>query len=200
MDKLRKYFFIIILFLTLPTYGQLFSVKLGDARGLFLTLGVGPRVAVGDLATNHSLASGFETLISYTDNRRIPVFVYAKFQFANFPSEFVGILSSSTFEVSSKVLSIQPGMRFYFPPISKKVILLMPFVEGGLSLGLMFVKYQFNNGFSSQFYDTSVHFGFHAGFGASIFLMDALITYNYYYTYQFLGLTLRVRIPIFIKI
>ncbi len=183
-----------------PAYGQLINVKLGDARGLFLSMGVGPRIAVGDLSTNHSMASGVETIVSYSDNRRLPVFVYAKLQFTNFPSEFAGILSSPSFEVSSKVLSIQPGIRYFFPPISKEVILLMPFVEGGINLGLMFTKYQFNSAFKSQYYDQSVHFGAHAGFGVSIFLMDALISYNYYYRYQFLGFTLRVRIPIFIKI
>ncbi len=200
MDKLRKYLLILTLLASVPAYGQLFNIKPGDARGLFFTMGVGPRVAVGDLSYNHSMASGVETMVSYTDNRRLPVFVYAKLQFTNFPSEFVGILSMPSFEVSSKVLSIQPGVRYFLPPISKQVILLMPFVEGGLSLGLIFKKYQFNSVFKSQYYDESVHFGFHAGFGVSIFLMDALISYNYYYRYQFLGFTLRVRIPIFIKI
>ena len=200
MANFRKYILVLLLFFSVPSYGQLFNVKVGEARGLFLAMGVGPRIAIGDLSSNHSMASGVETIVSYTDNRRLPVFVYAKLQFTNFPSEFMGILYSPSFEVSSKVLSIQPGMRYFLPPISKEVILLMPFVEGGLSLGIIFTKYQFNSAFKSQYYDESVHFGVHAGFGVSIFLMDALVSYNYYYRYQFLGFTLRVRIPIFIKI
>jgi hypothetical protein len=146
------------------------------------------------------MASGVEVILSYTDNRRIPFFVYSKAQFINFPSEFKDVLSGTVFELSSKVLSLQPGVRYFLPPISTQVVLLMPFVEGGLSLAIMLNKYQYNGTFKSQYYDSSLHFGFHAGVGVSVFLMDALIGYNYYYSYQFLSFTLRVRIPIFMKI
>ncbi len=200
MDRLRKFVLIGLLFLSLPAYGQIFNYKLGEARGLFLEMGVGPRLPIGDLSTNHSLASGFETILSYTDNRRIPFFIYGKAQFVNFPAEFKDVISRSVFELNTKVLSFQPGIRYFFPPISPQVILLMPFVEGGLNLGVMFNKYQYNGTFKSQYYDTKFRFGFHGSVGVSVFLMDALISYDYYYGYQFLGFTLRVRIPIFIKI
>jgi hypothetical protein len=200
VGKLRKYVLLTLLFLSLPAYGQLLNFKLGEARGLFLGMGVGPRIAVGDLSINHSMASGVEVILSYTDNRRIPFFVYSKAQFINFPSEFKDVLSGTVFELSSKVLSLQPGVRYFLPPISTQVVLLMPFVEGGMNLGVMLNKYQYNGAFKSQYYDSSLHFGFHAGVGVSVFLMDALISYNYYYSYQFLGFTLRVRIPIFMKI
>ncbi len=189
-----------VFFISSNFYGQLLNVNLGDARGLFFSLGVGPRFAVGDFSSNHFFASGFEGIISYGDNESLPFFVYGKLNFASFPAEFVNILNKPSFEVYSRIYSLEPGVRYYFSPVSKEVVLLMPFVEGGLNLAVIHTVNQATTGYKVQFSNDEMKFGFHAGVGMSMFLLDALITYNYFYAYQFLGFTLRVRIPIFIKI
>lgn len=190
----------VFLILSVNVYGQITNYKPGDIRGLFLDVGVGPRFAVGDFASNHFFASGFEASLSYADDNSLPFFVYGKFNFASFPSEFTDILSSSEFEVSSRFFLLEPGICYFFPPISDKVVLLMPFAEGGVNLGIVHTVHQLNTEIKTQYSTNDFKFGLHLGVGVSMFLLDALITYNYFYEYQYIGLGLRVRIPIFIKL
>lgn len=181
-------------------YGQITEFKLGETRGLFLGLGVGPRFALGDFADNHFFASGFESILSYGDENTLPFFVYGKFNFASFPSEFVDVLDNPSFEISTRFYSLEPGLRYFFPPISEKVILLMPFVEGGINLALVHSVHQLTTGYKTQYSNDEFKFGVHMGVGVSMFLLDAILTYNYFHKHQFFGFGLRVRIPIFIKI
>ncbi len=190
----------LFLFLNGMNFAQITDFKFGETRGLFLGLGVGPRFALGDFASNHFFASGFETAFSYADENLLPFFLYGKFHFASFPSEFVDVLDNPSFEVATRFFSLEPGLRYFFPPISDRVVLLMPFVEGGVNLALVHSVYQLTTGYKTQYSDDKFKLGIHFGFGVSMFLLDALISYNYFYEYQFIGFGLRVRIPIFIKI
>ncbi len=199
MRKILEILIALILF-AISGQAQIAELKIGEAQGLFLGLGVGPRFALGDFADNHSFASGFETILSYGDNSSLPFFVYGKFNFASFPSDFVDVLDNPSFEVNTRFFSLESGVRYFFPPMSDKVVLLMPFVEGGVNLALVHSVYQLTTGYKTQYSDDKFKFGLHAGLGVSIFLLDAILSYNYFYEYQFFGLGLRVRIPIFIKI
>jgi hypothetical protein len=200
MFSVRKILLLAFIFIAPISKAQITDFEMGEARGLFLGLGVGPRFAVGSFADNHFFASGFEATLSYGDNNSIPFFVYGKFNFASFPSEFVDVLDKPSFEIYTRFFALEPGIRYFFPPISDEVVLLMPFVEGGMNLALVHSGYQLTTGYKTQYTEDEFKFGIHAGFGVSMFLLDALISYNYFYEYQFIGFSLRVRIPIFIKI
>ncbi len=179
---------------------QIVDFKLGQVRGLFLELGVGPTFPVGDFAVNHTLGSKIETAFSYADNDIFPIFVYGKIKYAMFQADFVEIINNPVYELSTQIISFEPGIRFYIPPFEKKVILLMPYIDTGFDVSYLIVTNQQTKGIIAQFTNNQAKMGLHLGVGVSMFLLDTGVEYNYHHGNQYLGLNVKLRLPIFIKV
>jgi len=50
----------------------------------------------------------------------------------------------------------------------------------------------------SSFYDEKYNFGFSAGLGISMFLMEILASYNYFENNQFISADLKIRLPLLV--
>lgn len=196
---MKKFLIVFVLFVNI-TNAQM--VTLGDARGLFMAVGVGPRFPIGAYADNRNIAVGFDVSFAYTDNEVLPVFLYTKFGYQHYPGK-QGLYKVSAYSsFSTNMISIEPGIRFFFPPIIEQDFLLMPMVEGGINWALFENYHQFKvESGKDNYVEELSKLGFHIGFGFSLFIMDVMSYLNVYPDgYQYLSLDLRIRIPIFVKV
>ncbi|RMD50474.1 MAG: hypothetical protein D6830_02610 [Ignavibacteria bacterium] len=195
---MKKLIFI-ILFLPLIANAQL--IKLGEARGLFFSIGVGPRLPLGDFSINQNLGMGVNAGLSYTDNNFLPVFFFGKIGYQHYPGSQKFYKKSDYASFSSNVFLAEGGIRFYLKPLIENVAILMPFVEGGLSIAVFEKWHDFKDGTGkADFTETTAKTGFNLGAGLSVFLLEVVGQYHYLYKNQFLSLDLKIRIPIFFKI
>lgn len=194
---MKKIAFIILLF-SVTSSAQL--LKLGQAKGLFMSVGVGPRVPMFTFSDRFKIGSGVDFSLSYGDNEIVPVFFYAKIGVQHHPGkqEFYAISDYSS--ISSSVITFNAGIRFYFPPIIRNFVILMPVAEGGFALSNWSVFHQFKSGTNKPDVDENIiKGGFQFAGGFSMFLMDVMLTYNYFPDNQYLSFDLRIRIPIFVQ-
>ncbi len=190
--------YIISIFLLAFTLSAQFP-KFGEARGLFMSFGVGPRIPVGDFADNQNIGIGFNLTLSYTDNNYLPIFLYASAEYQHFPGRQDFYKKSDYSSFSSNVLSISPGIRFFLPPLVENIVLLMPIVETGFTFALFEKYHQFKiDRNKKNFVEEVSKAGFHAGVGVSMFLMDVMAYYNYLHNNQYISFDLKIRIPIYI--
>lgn len=194
---IKKYLFLLLLF-TLLVPAQ--SLKFGQVKGLFFSVGVGPRIPIGDFAETHNLGAGFSGSFSYTDNQLIPLFFYGEIGFQHFPGSQTFYKNSDHSSISSNMMLMNLGVRYYYSPLVENVVLLMPIVEGGLSLSYNEVAHLLKVGSGkNNFVEDELKVGFHVGVGVSMFLLDVIAHYNYLHNRQYLSFDLRVRIPVFVS-
>ncbi len=169
------------------------------ARGLFIAFGVGPRMPIDEFAATSDLGFGFNVEIAYTDNEYLPLFLYAKFGFEQFPGsqDFYQSTDYSTFSTIS--IPINLGVRYYFPPLLENVVLFIPLVEASFSYSYYqkLHEFQVESG-KNNYTENQSKVGFSAGAGISMFMMEILASYNYFHTNQFISLDLKVRLPLYI--
>lgn len=190
---------VIFIFISSVSFGQLF--KLGEAKGLFMSVGVGPKVPLGEFGNNRNLGVGFDVTFSYTDNKFLPVFFYTKFGYQHYPGKQALYKRSDYSSFSTNTIYIYPGIKFFLPPLFNQQFILLPVIEGGLSWGYFENYHQFKlDRNRDNFVEEVTKVGFHIGAGVSMFLMDVMGYYNFYRNYQFLSFDLRVRIPIFVEV
>ncbi|PKL84110.1 MAG: hypothetical protein CVV24_01695 [Ignavibacteriae bacterium HGW-Ignavibacteriae-3] len=188
---------LIIFLLSSAVFAQF---KFGEAKGLFMAIGVGPRIPVGNMAENQNIGVGFDVTFSYTDNEYMPFFLYTSIGYGHFPGreDFYKLSEYSSF--SSNVLHVAPGIRYYFKPILESVVLLMPIVDVGANWALFEKLHQFKiDSRKNNYVEEVTKFGFHVGVGFSMFILDAITYYNYYSSNQYLSFNLKANIPIFVK-
>lgn len=191
---LRK--FLIIMIFTTSVYPQIF--ELGEARGAFFAVGVGPRFPIGSFADNQNIGIGFDLEISYTDNKFLPLFLFGKFGYQHYPGKQNFYKNTDYSNFSSNVILFHLGGRYYFPPIVENIVLLMPIVEAGVSLSYFEKLHQYKQGSGNQnFVEEVSKTGFIAGFGFSMFLLDVVGYYNYFHNNQYISFDLKVRVPIY---
>ena len=192
-----KKIFVFILFFASLTYAQF---KFGEAKGLFMAVGVGPRFPIGDMSVNQNIGVGTDVALLYTDNEFIPIFLYSTIGYHHFPGreDFYKVSDYSSF--SSNVLVLSTGVRYYFKPILESIVLLMPVVDMGANWALFEKLHQFkiDSGKNNYIEDIS-KLGFHVGAGFSMFVLDVMTYYNYFSGNQYLSFNLRATIPIFVK-
>lgn len=191
----------LLIFLLLCGIAKAQILEPGQAKGLFMDVGVGPRVPIGKFADVQNLGIGFDFSFSYTDNKILPVFLYSSLGFEHYPGrqDFYKVSDYSSF--SSNVLTIKLGARYYLPPIFDEVVLLMPVIEAGPSFALFEKFHQFKTGSGrNNFLEDNFKSGFHVGAGVSMFIMDAIFYYNYFQDSQQISFDLKIRIPIFATI
>ncbi len=171
------------------------------ARGLFVAFAVGPRLPVGYFSNSTDVGYAFNVEVAYTDNEYIPFFIFAKVGFDQFPGAQQFYQISDYSNLSTNLLPVSVGIRYYFPPLVENVVLFMPIVEISADYLYMQRLHQFKlfTGKSNYTEDTS-KMGLSVGAGMSMFMMEILATYNYYQSNQYLGLDLKVRLPLYINL
>lgn len=175
--------------------------KLGEAKGLFMSVGVGPRFPVFTMSNSQNIGSGFNVNVSYTDNKFLPVFFYTSVGFNHFPGRQDFYKKTDYASLSSNVISVMPGVRYYYKPIFEQVIILMPVLDIGAEYCLFEKWHQFKIGTNKRnFVEELNKYGFHIGVGASMFLLDIIAYYNFLPNEQFISVDIKVNLPIFVKI
>ncbi len=175
--------------------------RFGQAKGLFMSFGVGPRVPIGEMSKFQNLGSGFNVAFSYTDNEIMPFFIYGKIGYSHFPGRQSLYEDTDYSSFSSNAFLGDFGLRYYLPPLAEQVVIFMPIVEAGFSVSLFEKFHQFKIGRGkNSFTEDDFNAGFHLGVGISMFLLEAVANYNYYSANQYLSFDLKLRIPIFTAI
>jgi opacity protein-like surface antigen len=190
---------LISMLLVSANFGQSFTP--GDAQGVFMTLGVGPRFPIGELGSQQTIGAGFDVMLSYTDNNFAPVFFYLNIGYQNHPGDYDYYKISDHSSISTNIVSFHAGSRYYFEPLIDDMILLMPILEGGITYGYVEKYHQFkiDAGRNDNLQSLS-KFGFHIGGGLSFFLMDVIATFNYLENNQYFSFNLRLTIPLAITL
>jgi hypothetical protein len=170
------------------------------ARGIFLAIGVGPRLPVSSFSNQSDLGYGFNLEISYTDNEYLPIFLFAKAGFEQYPGSSDFYQASDYNNFSTTLFPVSIGARYYFPPILESIVLLIPIAEASFNYTFLSRLHQFKpTSVKNNFTEEMSKFGVSIGGGFSMFLMEIVLVYNYFETIQYLGLDIKVRLPLFIS-
>ncbi|NOX19089.1 MAG: hypothetical protein GXO87_12515 [Chlorobi bacterium] len=193
-----KKIFILLFLLVNAAFSQM--LKLGEAKGLFMSVATGPRFPVGALASTHTYGVGFDFGFSYGDNKIVPVFFYAKVGYQNFQGSQDYYRKSDHSGISTDMIYFNGGIRYYFPPVIKQFMIVMPVVDAGLMFAYSETLHQYRLEFQkNSVYEDEPKFGFQIGGGVSMFILDVLAYYNYLPKSQFISVEIRARVPIFVN-
>lgn len=171
------------------------------AVGFFIGVGVGPRLPIGDFASNTDVGYGFNIEFSYTDNEFLPVFLYTTIGFEQYPGSQSFYRETDYSNFHTNTLPVNFGARYYFPPLAENIVLFMPILQVSGSYTYYQKLHEFKPGRGkTNFLEETSKFGFSVGAGVSMFMLEILASYNYFESNQFVGFDLRVRLPIFISL
>jgi len=194
-----KKLLLILILLTVKTFA--IDPPAEKATGVFLAFGVGPRLPLGNLSNSTDLGYGFNLEVSYTDNEHLPFFVFAKVGFEQYPGSQTFYQETPYSNFSTNSLPVNIGIRYYFPPLLEKVVLLIPVAEFSASFTYFQKLHEFKAGSNRTNYkEDLIKLGATAGFGISMFLMEIMADYHYLENNQFISIDLRVRIPLYINL
>ena len=194
-----KKFALILLFIPSILFAQREPVD--KARGFFLAFGVGPRLPISSFANSTDLGYGFNVELSYTDNQYLPVFLYTKIGFEQYPGAQSYYESSDYSNYSTNVLPVSVGARYYFPPFINSIVLLMPIIEASANYNYYQILHQFKfSSGKSNYLENISKFGFSAGTGISMFMLEVVASYNYFVSNQYIAVDLKVRLPLYINL
>lgn len=191
-----KKIFYLILFILFFQFNA-FSLPSDKAQGLFIAIGVGPRIPVFNFSNTTIVGYGFNLELSYTDTDYLPFFLFGKVGFEQFPGsqDYYRVSEYSNF--STQMLPLEIGARYYLPPIMENIVLILPHIEFSASFLVYQHLHQFKAGVAkSNFVEDGTEFGFSIGVGASMFLVELLASYNYYNNLQNLSFDIKARLPI----
>jgi hypothetical protein len=194
-----KKYFLAILFLVLSPASL--KAQEGKAEGVFLAIGVGPRLPVGVFANSSDLGYGFNFELSYTNTDYLPLFLFAKIGYETYPGSQSFYQTTDYSNFSTNTLPVSAGLRYYFGPLLENIVLIIPVTE----ISVCYTYYQTLNQFKSSslksnFTATNSKLGFSVGGGFSMFIMEILATYNFNNSNQYVALDLKVRLPLYINL
>ncbi len=194
---MKKLLLILILLAHIPlTAGEAPAEK---ARGLFLVFGVGPRLPISSFSNQSAFGYGFNVEVDYTDNVYLPIFLFTRLGFQQFPGSQTFYESSDYSNYSINSFPLTVGGRYFFGPLLENVVLFMPVVELSAVYNFTQVLHQFKSGSGrSNFVENNSRFGVSGGVGISMFLLEVMATYNYFQSIQYVGIDLKVRLPLYI--
>ncbi|MFA6596278.1 MAG: hypothetical protein WCS69_01035 [Ignavibacteriaceae bacterium] len=194
---MKKYF--IILAVCLLTYTS--AIYASDkARGTFLAIGVGPRIPTFDFNNTTMLGYGFNVEIAYTNNEYLPLFLFGKVGFEQFPGAQSFYQVSTYSQFSTSLLPLSFGARYYLSPILQNIVLILPYVEVATNLTVFQKLHQFKiESGKNNFLEGGSKLGFSVGVGASMFLVEMLASYNYLHNNQYLSFDMKVRLPLYVS-
>jgi hypothetical protein len=165
-----------------------------------MSVGVGPRFPINEFAKSQNLGVGFDVTFSYTDNAILPIFFYTGIGFQHNPGKQDFYKKSDYSSLSTNILFVNSGVRYYFSPLLEQIILLMPIVDAGVNFGLFEKLHQFKlERNKANFVEEVFKGGAHVGVGFSMFLLDVIAYYNYFPNNEYISFSLKANIPIFIK-
>ncbi len=194
---MKKYFVIIIVSLFCISSSLYASDK---ARGTFLAIGVGPRIPAFDFNNTTMLGYGFNVEIAYTNNEYLPLFLFGKVGFEQFPGAQSFYQVSNYSQFSTSLLPLSFGARYYFSPILQNVVLILPSIEVSANLTVFQKLHQFKvSSGKNNFLEEGSKVGFSIGVGASMFLVEMLASYNYLQNNQYLSIDMKVRLPLYVS-
>lgn len=192
-------YLLILVFLFSPNS---FSEKPPSSKvtGFFLGFGVGPRIPVGNFSNTTDIGYGLNVELSYTDNEFLPVFLFANIGFEQYPGSQNYFQDTEYSNYHTDALPINVGARYYFAPMLENIVLLMPIVQVTASYTYYKILHEFDSGAGrNNFIEKKSEFGFSAGAGVSMFMMELLAAYNYNPKDQFISFDLKIRIPLYIN-
>lgn len=170
------------------------------ARGIFLAFGVGPRLPVSDFSNSTDLGYGLNMEISYTDNDYLPLFVFAKVGFEQYPGAQSYYQETDYSNFSTNAIPLNVGIRYYFSPLLEQIVLLIPIVELSATYTYFRKLHEFKSGSGRTNYTEDISkFGISGGMGISMFMMEIVTAYHYLKSNQFVSVDLKVRIPLIIN-
>lgn len=196
----RKFIFFNIFLLLLTT--TIFAEKPPSSRatGYFLSFGVGPRVPIGSFSNSSDIGYGLEVEFSYTDNEFLPVFLYGSIGFEQYPGSQNYFQETDYSNYHTNSLPVNLGARYFFPAMLENIVLLMPIIQASVNYTYFQKLHEFDqNSGKNNFLEEKSGFGFNAGVGVSMFMMEIIAAYNYTNVDQFLSFDLKVRIPLYIS-
>lgn len=190
------------IFLTLILISFIYSnpgYSTDRARGYFVSFGVGPRLPISNFSSTTDIGYGFNLEVSYTDHIFIPFFLFAKIGYEQYPGDQKFYESSDYSNFSTNAIPINAGLRYFFPPLLESAFLLIPFGEVSASFSYIKELHQFKLGLGkSNFNKENYKVGFSVGAGVSMFLMEILVSYNYFKNNQFISTDLKIRLPLLV--
>ena len=194
---MKKIFYLLLILSTITFANNPPAEK---ARGIFVAFGVGPRLPVSYFANSTELGYGFNLEISYTDNEYLPVFLFAKVGFEQYPGSNSYYQATDHSNLATSILPAHAGIRYYFAPLMENIVLLIPIVEVSAAFTYYEILHEFKVGTGkSNFIEENSKLGISFGAGISMFMMEILAAYNYFETSQYIALDLKVRLPLFIN-
>jgi hypothetical protein len=189
---------ILLILLLLPACLLAGNPPAERARGVFGAFGVGPRLPISSFSNSTQVGYGLNIELSYTDDEFLPIFLFTKIGFEQYPGSqnFYEATAYSNYSTSS--IPINVGGRYYFAPMLENVVLFIPFVELSAAVSYYSILHQFKPASGRSNYSEELFkFGLSAGVGISMFLIEILTSYNYFQSNQFIALDIKVRLPLY---
>lgn len=197
--KLDRYIFLLVLIIQQTVFAG--DSPASKAVGIFLTTGVGARLPVGQFANSTDLGYGLIVDVSYTDSDNLPFFIFARLGYEQFPGSQDFYQESDYSNYSTTILPLSLGIRYYFGPLVKSAVLLMPVVEASASYSYFQVLNEFKTDASMTNYKEDLwKFGGSVGAGLSMFILEIMANYTYYESNQYFSINLNVRLPLFVNL
>ena len=197
--KLVKYFLSLILVLQGGAFAG--EPPASKAVGIFVAAGVGPRLPVGQFSNSTDLGYGFNIEASYTDSDHLPFFLFARLGYEQFSGSQDFYQGTDYSNYSTTIIPASLGVRYYFGPLVKSVVLLMPIVEASLSYTFFQVLNEFKaDAGRSNYREDLWKFGGTVGAGFSMFILDIMANYTYYESNQYLSFNLNLRLPLYVSL
>lgn len=191
---------LILILLLIPVISFSEDLPAEKARGIFLAIGVGPRMPIGQFGTSSDLGYGANIELAYTDNEYMPVFLFTKVGFETYPGSQSFYQQSQYSNFSTNCIPISAGVRYYFKPLIESIVLILPLAEASFQYNYYLKLHQFKTSSGrANFTEENSKTGFTVGVGFSMFMMEILANYNYFQTNQYLGVDLKVRLPLYIN-
>ena len=198
MIRSIKYFFIAIFIFSSVGFAGI--PPSSRASGFFVAFGVGPRMPLGDFANTTDIGYGVNIEFSYTDTDYLPVFLFANIGYEQYPGSQNYFQETEYSNFHTNALPVNIGMRYYFAPLLENIVLLMPIVQASATYTYYQTLHEFDqNANRNNFLKDKSKFGFSAGAGISMFMMELLASYNYIPSNQFISVDLKIRIPLYIN-
>lgn len=165
-----------------------------------MSFAIGPRIPINEFSVAHSLGYGLDLEISYTDNEYVPLFFFGKVGYEHYPGASEYYRRTKYSSISTNAIPINAGARLYLPPLIQDIVIVIPIIEfaGSYMYYERTHEFKLDSGIKSYIEDKS-KFGFQAGAGISMFIIELTGYYNYYPQNEYLSADIKVRIPIYIK-
>jgi opacity protein-like surface antigen len=198
MFKSIKY--LLITALILSTFAFAEKPSSNRATGFFVAFGVGPRMPIGEFSNTTDIGYGINVDFSYTDTDFLPVFLFANVGYEQYPGSQSYFQETEYSNFHTNALPVNVGARYYFAPLLENIVLIMPIVQASASYTYLHTLIEYDEGIRTpDRTEDNNKFGFTAGAGVSMFMMELMASYNYLPSNQFISVDLKVRIPLYIS-